>query len=274
MDQAQYDLHAEIEDRHWWFAGRRTIVKRIVERVVPPRSDALVIDVGCGTGANVAALAQSYRCLGMDESAQAIDHARSRFPTVEYVCESDVKARADRFAGASVVLLMDVLEHVQDDLALLSEVLALLRPGAHVLITVPADDSLWSIHDESFGHWRRYDLERLRATWTGLNVDERLLSYYNARLFPVIKAVRTVGRWRGRPAGMAGTDFSLPPAPVNRWLERLFAGEVRALEQSVDSGTIAAKHGASLIAVLRRREGEIAPRRKPAHLGPDHRRTA
>src|SRR5450631_4625860 len=113
MDEAQYDLHAEIEERHWWFAGRRTIVKRLLEKIVPPRPDALVIDVGCGTGANVAALAQSYRCLGLDESSQAIAHARARFPNVEYVCEAGVGARADRFASASAVLLMDVLEHVE-----------------------------------------------------------------------------------------------------------------------------------------------------------------
>ena len=271
MHEAQYDLHAEIEDRHWWFAGRRAIVKRLLERVVPPRSDALIIDVGCGTGANLAALAASYRCLGIDESAQAIDHARTRFPKVEFVCQGGVADGADRFSGASAVLLMDVLEHVEDDVSMLSQVLAPLQPGTNVIITVPADESLWSIHDESFGHWRRYDLDRLRATWAGLPVEERLVSYYNARLFPVIKAVRTLSRWRGRPAGRAGTDFAMPPKPFNGWLEQVFAGEARALEQGVDSGAVAAKRGASLIAILRRSAGEIAPRQKPAHLGGDRR---
>jgi SAM-dependent methyltransferase len=269
MNEAQYDLHAEIEDRHWWFAGRRAIVRRLLERVVPPRPDALVIDVGCGTGANVAALSPAYRCLGLDESSQAIEHARARFSAVEYVCEAGVGARPDRFAGASAVLLMDVLEHVQDDFALLSQVLALMQPGAHLLITVPADSSLWSQHDESFGHWRRYDADRLRATWRGLPVEERLLSYYNARLFPIVKLVRAVSKRRHRAAGAAGTDFTMPPSPVNWALERFFAGEGRALERSIDRGAETYRHGASLIAILRRSEGELAIRSKPDGLPAD-----
>jgi SAM-dependent methyltransferase len=271
MNEAQYDLHAEIEDRHWWFAGRRAIVKRLLEHVVPPRLDSLVIDVGCGTGANVAALAPSYRCLGLDESSQAIDHARARFSAVEYVCEAGVGARADRFAAASAVLLMDVLEHVEDDFSLLSQVLGLLQPGAHVLITVPADATLWTEHDVSFGHWRRYDAERLRATWRGLAVEERLLSYYNARLFPVIKVVRTITKRRHRAAGAAGTDFSMPPALINRGLERFFAGEGGALERDIDRGSMTYSRGASLIAILRRTEGPVAVRSKPTGLTADMR---
>ena len=269
MQEAQFDLHAEIEDRHWWFAGRRAIVKRLLEKVVPPDPKALVIDVGCGTGANVAALGGSYQCLGLDQSSHAIDLARSRFAGIEYACHADVSASADRFASASAVLLMDVLEHVQDDFSLLSQVLSLLRPGAHVLITVPADPSLWSVHDESFGHWRRYEAERLRATWRGLAVEERLLSHYNSRLFPVIKLVRTIGRKRARASGAAGTDFTMPPGPLNGWLERFFAGEGNALERRIDEGGAGHARGASLIAILRRSDGQLLPRTKPQGLPVD-----
>src|SRR6185295_18262105 len=97
MLDPQYELHAEIEDRHWWFVGRRAIVKRLLARVVPPQSDALVLDVGCGTGANIAALSGSYRCVGMDESPRAIELARARHTNVEYVCEADVRARREQF---------------------------------------------------------------------------------------------------------------------------------------------------------------------------------
>jgi SAM-dependent methyltransferase len=271
MNDAQYDLHAEIEDRHWWFAGRRAIVRRLLERVVPPGPDALVIDVGCGTGANIAALASSYRCLGLDESPQAIEHARARFAGVEYLCEAGVGAQAERFAAASAVMVMDVLEHVEDDFSLVSQVLALLRPGAHLLITVPADPSLWTQHDESFGHWRRYDVERLRATWRGLAAEERVLSYFNARLFPVVKVVRTLAQLRRRAAGAAGTDFIMPPAPINRALERLFAGEASPLERDLDRGRQTYGHGSSLIAILRRTAGTVEVRQKPPGLAPDRR---
>ncbi len=271
MREAQYELHADIEERHWWFLGRRTIVRRLLERVVPPRQGALVIDVGCGTGANLAALSSSYRCLGLDESERAIDLARARFAGVEFAQETNVASRVGAFETASAVLLMDVLEHVEDDFWLLSEILALLSPGAHVLITVPADPSLWSEHDESFGHFRRYDDERLRATWRGLAVEERLLSPYNARLYPVIKAVRAMSQFRRAASGRSSTDFTLPIGPINRWLERLFAGEATALEKSLDRGARAHARGASLVAVLRRGEGPLVPRAKPPGVAPDRR---
>jgi SAM-dependent methyltransferase len=268
MRDAQYELHAEIEDRHWWFVGRRAIVKRLLARVVPPRPDALVVDVGCGTGANIAGFSGAYRCMGMDESARAIELARARYTGVEYMCAADLRAHREQLQAASAVLLMDVLEHVEDDFAMLSDLLSVLRPGAHLLITVPADPTLWTVHDESFGHWRRYEIDRLRATWSGLPVDERLLSPYNARLYPIIKAVRTVSKLRQRPAGKAGTDFTMPPAPMNWMLERFFAGEGAALERHIDRNTAPHARGASLVAILRRREGDIQPRQRPPGLSP------
>jgi hypothetical protein len=167
------------------------------------------------------------------------------------------------------VLLMDVLEHVEDDFAMLSQVLSFLRPGAQVLITVPADPSLWTMHDESFGHWRRYDMDRLRATWDGLAVDQRLLSAYNARLYPIIKSVRAVSKLRHRAAGAAGTDFTMPPSLVNGWLERLFAGEANALAKHIDRSDPAHRRGASLVAILRRRDDAVPVRRKPSGIAPD-----
>ena len=270
MHDEQYALHAELEDRHWWFAGRRTIVRRLLVRVVPTGPGAVVVDVGCGTGAMAASLSPPYACVGLDDSPEAIAHAQARFPGVEYARESDVGARAPLFATASAVLLMDVLEHVEDDFRLLSEILSLIPPGAHVLVTVPANPALWTVHDESFGHWRRYDAERLRATWQGLPVDERLLSCFNARLYPIIRSVRAITKHRASAAGAAGTDLAMPPAIANRWLERFFAGEATALERAIDrGGPPAYAHGASLIAILRRRADPIAPRAKPAGLPPD-----
>lgn len=269
MQAEQYDLHADIETRHWWFAARRRIVKTLVERLAPPSKDTVVIDVGCGTGANVAALAESYACRGMDASSAAIEHAQQRFPTVEFACEADFARRADWLGEAHVVLLMDVLEHVEDDFLFLSRLLAPLAPGTQVVITVPADPRLWTPHDESFGHWRRYELERLAATWRGLAVKQRLLSGYNARLYPVIRAVRAITSARGKAAGRAGTDFAMPPAFANRWLESVFAGECAALLKTLDRERIAYRHGASLIAVLEREPGAIAERARPASIPRD-----
>ena len=140
MEAEQHNLHAEIEARHWWFTGRRRIVCNLVRGVL--QSGARVLDVGCGTGANLAALAREFSCLGVDASSQAIDLARSRFPGVTYRHVPEIGETASLAAEMDCVLLMDVLEHVEDDFHLLSSLLSPLRPGAHALITVPVTTGL------------------------------------------------------------------------------------------------------------------------------------
>jgi SAM-dependent methyltransferase len=197
-----------------------------VRQVVHPRSGALVVDVGCGTGANLASLMAEYRCLGIDSSLEAVDLARRRFPEIRFICGFAPDGLGNAAEEASVFLLMDVLEHVEDDFAMLSR-LASSRPGAHVLITVPANESLWSEHDVSFGHYRRYDQTRLEAVWSGLPVTPRLVSHINCRLYPAVRALRALSRVRGHSSGAAATDVMLPPPPVNRMLQRIFGGEAQ-----------------------------------------------
>jgi len=152
---------------------------------------------------------------------------------------------------------MDVLEHVEDDVAMLSAQVAALKHGGIFLITVPANMQLWSQHDESFGHHRRYESDSLRAVWQGLPVRERLLSYFNSRLYPVVRAVRLLSNLRGRSWGRAGTDVSLPPGPVNRLLEGIFAGEATRLTALAgDEHRRGYGRDVSLIAVIERLNDE------------------
>ena len=161
MQTEQFQLHATYEERHWWFVARRQIVRRLVAAVLPPGRDSLILDVGCGTGANIADLASAYPCIGIDTSAEAIELARGRFPGVQFqvgVAPEDVGPAMQQ---VHLVTLMDVMEHVPDDFLLLSRLVAASSPGTHFLVTVPADNALWGSHDESFGHYRRYDRARL-----------------------------------------------------------------------------------------------------------------
>ncbi len=270
MQSEQFQLHAEIEQRHWWFVARRRIVRRLIAQVLPPSADATVVDVGCGTGANIAALADRYDCVGIDTSAEAIELAKKRFPKVRFMTGNAPADLGELAASAKLFVMTDVLEHVGDDFALLSELLAAASPGAHFLLTVPADESLWSEHDESFGHYRRYDRERFEQVWAGLPVSTLLTSYFNSRLCPMIRLIRAKNRRRGHAAGKAGTDFWVPARPINRLLEALFAGEARRLISVLNGNRRAYSSGASLIAILRRDEGPIEIRTKPDGLPPDH----
>jgi SAM-dependent methyltransferase len=270
MKSAQFQLNAQVEDSHWWFTGRRRIMRELIRHVLPPSERPTIVDVGCGTGANIASMVAEYDAVGIDPSREAIELARSRFPIPRFVCGRAPRDLGEIMRDARVVMLMDVLEHVPDDFAMLSEILAASRPGTHVLITVPANVSLWSEHDESHGHYRRYDADRLRRLWAGLPVTTRLLSYFNSRLYPIVGAVRAWSRRRGRAAGLAGTDLRLPWRPVNRALERILAGEGRVLVELLNGR----RHqgyatGVSLVALLRRDEGNIVPRSRPGDEVPD-----
>lgn len=270
MQSAQFQLHADVEQQHWWFVARRRIMRRLASQVLPPSPQHTVLDVGCGTGANIAELSADYTCLGIDTSAEAIEFARQRFPRVEFLVGRAPEDLGQRMQQVRLLLLMDVLEHVPDDFAMLSELLAATVPGTLVLLTVPADESLWSPHDESFGHYRRYDRARLERLWSDLPVRTRLISYFNARTYPLVRAVRAVNRIRGRAAGRAGTDFWVPAAPWNRLLTSFFFGEVRVLE-----GVLSGRrrrgyaHGTSLVAILERRTGPLGARPRPADVAPD-----
>ncbi|PIP65273.1 hypothetical protein COW95_02710 [Candidatus Peregrinibacteria bacterium CG22_combo_CG10-13_8_21_14_all_49_11] len=251
MQEAQFALHEEIEERHWWFLGRRHILRQMVRAFVPPSCDTVVIDVGCGTGGNIGVLAHAYTTVGIDPSSQAITAAKKRFPKTEFICGYAPQDLGDRMKTANLILLNDVLEHIKDDRAFLVSLISALFPGAGVLITVPADMSLWSQHDESFGHYRRYSHATLAKLWEGLPVTVRLLSSCNTRFYPLIKCVRSVNRYRGHALGAAGTDFHIPPPFMNRILARMFAGEAKHLLALLRGAPVQRKErGASIIALL------------------------
>ena len=212
MQTAHFELHADIEERHWWFVGRRRILRAVVAKLLPPSRSTTVIDVGCGTGANLAYLAQRIprhwnRHLGRRDPAGSKAIHRREF--IEGYAPEDLGKRVD---DARLITCMDVLEHVPDDFALFSSLVAALKPGAFLLITVPAEPRLWNRHDESYGHYRRYEARRLAQIWEGLPVEPLLVSHFNSRLYPVVKAVRAVNRWRGSDRVVGAT------API--WLCR------------------------------------------------------
>ncbi len=271
MQSAQFQLHAEIEQRHWWFVARREILTAVIHAVLPPSPDTTIIDVGCGTGANLATLADAYECIGIDSSSDAIELAKARFPQVAFMQGFAPRDLGPAIERARMILLTDVLEHVADDFELFSSLLAAAPIGTYFLITVPAELSLWSEHDRAFGHYRRYDVERFRRIWRGYSVSERFVSPFNSRLYPVVKAIRTYNHWRGRVGGMAGTDFRLPAPLANYALTRCFAGERHRLARMAIGEPLRPRHhGVSLMALLRREAGPAAARSKPGDVASDH----
>src|SRR5262249_18569449 len=115
-----------------------------------------------------------------------------------------------------------------------------------------------------------YDAARLRRLWAGLPVTTHLLSHFNARLYPIAGLVRSWSRWRGRATGRAGTDVSVPIAPINAAPRAIFAGGSRVLVDLLHRRRPrGSPRGLSLVALPRRDGGEIAGGGRPADVEPD-----
>lgn len=253
MRHEVYSYHRDVEDAHWWFVGRRRILKPLIDHCMAGHGGDQIVDVGCGTGGTVAALSRQYDCIGLDHSEPAIAMARQKYPSCRFEC-GDLAERLHALAGRTALFtLMDVLEHIDDDRAFLATVVAAARPGSHILITVPAHRSLWSEHDVAADHKRRYEEDDLRRAWQGLDVTPRLMSFFNARLYPAIWCARQLGRHVGLFSGRGGRDLAIPAAPINALLTRVFSGERDRIGDLLDNPSARPyAWGSSLVAVLRK----------------------
>lgn len=253
MTPEQFELHARIEDIHWWFVGRKHIVSTLVQATVFDEGEKILIDLGCGTGGNVGVFQDKFNCIGVDISEYAIHFAKKRFPNVNFICGTFGKTLCPIFEKADIVLLLDVLEHIENDSQFLRNLIINMKQGAYLLMTVPSDMSLWSPQDEFLGHFRRYSFKELLAMFTELPVSIKLLSYYNSLLYPIVKAVRMVTNLRGRTWGKAGTDLSIPPWPINTFLTKIFASESKCLLKRIDHPSMPLfPFGVSLISILKK----------------------
>ena len=153
---------------------------------------------------------------------------------------------------------MDVLEYIENNKMFMRDLIRALHSGGKVLITVPAKKILWSQHDEIAHHYRRYELDEFKNLWAGLNVKPICLSYFNSRLYPLIRLVRFLGNRLKLTWGKNKTNFALPPMFINRFLIAIFAGEAkRILKVMMTNAAKPYAVGASIIAVLEKADNVI-----------------
>lgn len=252
MDPGLSKLTSRLEDEHWWFTARAEILASVCCRLVS--SPARVVEVGSGTGNILGRLPADWDRVGVDPSAEAVAIATSRFPDLRSTVGTAPGDVLTDLSAADLVLLCDVLEHIERDADTLEAVLREVPASTKVLITVPAWMDLWSSHDEDHGHFRRYDRALLESLWKNLPVRTVLVSALNWRLYPLVRLFRSgrLGTLRGR--GWGGSDLFLPPRPVNAALRRVFLSERGPLLAALEgSRPPVLRRGVSWIAVLEKR---------------------
>lgn len=240
MDSHMYAQMAELEKNHWWFVGRRAVVFDVLRRA---RVSGKLLDVGLGTGFNARAFERmGFSVEGLDPAPEAVAFAKDIVPNVPVFAAPFPSAKVPS-ATYDVVMLLDVLEHLEDDVAGARDVARVLKPGGMAIITVPAFRFLWTKHDESAHHFRRYRKKELCRVLEGAGLELVFVSYYNFFLFPLIAFVRMLTKVLGREGG---SDFDKTPHFLNRLLGWFFGVERFLLR------FFRFPFGVSLIAVIRK----------------------
>ena len=217
MDRRVYDRMAEHDSTHWWYRARRDILADYLTREGGLPKDARILEIGCGTGHNLPMLAGfgTVDAIEIDPAAREIAGRRLGRP----VGDAPLPALTDVPRGAyDLIAVLDVVEHIEDDVAALSAMRDCLAPGGKILITVPAHQWMWSAHDVVNHHHRRYSKRTLEHAIRAAGLRPRKLGYFNSLLFPLAAGARVAGRLTGRD----DSDDSPPAAPLNALFERIF----------------------------------------------------
>jgi SAM-dependent methyltransferase len=239
MDQPEFEAMLALDERHWWYRGRRRMLGALLERIeVPP--GARVLDAGCGSGRTLDELARYGRPHGLELNPAGLAAARARGHEVE---QAPVERIPYDDASFGLVTCLDVIEHTDDDVAALRELRRVARAGARLVVSVPAHPRLWSRHDEVNGHRRRYTRRTLRAAaeTAGWRV-ERMTGFNVAYLAPAALVRMT----RRETDEAAGSDLELTPSSLDALLELPLRLEAALVRRGVDLPP-----GLSLLAVLR-----------------------
>lgn len=241
MDEDIYENLYENEMGHWWFAARRTISRTVLKRFVHA-PQAQVLEVGCGSGGNLAMLSEFGPVVGVEMNEKARIRAESR--GIAKVMDGYLPDHMPAFPPQTLITAFDVVEHVKQDDAALLALYNQLAPGGILMITVPALPWMWSEHDVRHHHFRRYTRKQLQQKLEAAGFRIEQLSYINTVLSPLIIAVRLLSKILKRHT--ASVD-NTPHPLLNTILYHLFACERFALAKEINLPI-----GISLLAVARR----------------------
>lgn len=220
MERVVYRQMAELDQRHWWYRARREVLAALIRREARPPANGRILEIGCGTGHNLAMLSGfgDVDALELDDEARALAEQR--------LGRSVMTAPLPELAGVAnrsydLIGAFDVIEHIDDDRAAIASIAAKLKVGGKLVVTVPAHRWMWSAHDVVNHHKRRYSKRALKALIEQSPLKLGRIGYFNSLLFPLAVVERLASKLRGKE----DADLTLPAAPLNTALERAFAAE-------------------------------------------------
>lgn len=245
MQSHHYPILYQVEETHWWYLGRRRIIQSLVEKICATlnKANPRILDVGCGTGANLKMLASFGIAEGVDISPQAVDFCRER--GLDSVKLGAIEQLPYEDGSVDLVTALDVVEHLDDDVGGLREMRRVLRRDGRLLLFVPAFMFLWGVQDDVSNHRRRYTLPSLLKAVKAAGFSVEWASYANISFFVPVLLVRSVMRWLGL---RAATEYGINISLMNGPFSSLFAAERFVLKR----GSL--PFGVSAVCIARRLE--------------------
>jgi SAM-dependent methyltransferase len=220
MDRQVFDLMQQTDESHWWFVARRNVLRSLVQRKLQLPDHARILDAGAGTGANLKMLQEFGEVSAFEHDDAARDFAtrRSGLAVAAGTLPDFVPFEGQKF---DLITLLDVLEHLEDDVAALQSLNELIRNDGAILMTVPAIPWLWSNHDLLHHHKRRYAKAALLAAIARAGLKCTDAGYFNSVLLPLAVGQRLISKAVGRDRELDAQ----PPRLLNRALEKAFSAE-------------------------------------------------
>ncbi len=208
----------DVDDHHWWYRGRRAVIRAELDRLPLP-ADARVLDAGCGSGRTLEELQRYGEVCGIELDPDAAQIARSRGRGE--VLTGRLEQLPWQAHAFDLITCLDVIEHTPDDRLTLRELRRVCKPGGWLLVTVPAYQALWSLHDQANHHFRRYSRGTLRGAALGAGWRVRRMTSFNSLLLAPAAVVRIAQRRRRLDGSSRYTpELRLGPAWLNSVLER------------------------------------------------------
>lgn len=217
MDAKYGEAYRELFEKHWWWRSRSELIVDKLRHLRPAAGWGQILDVGCGDALFFDRLAEFGEVEGVEPSAELVNPNNSHRNRI-YVCPFDANFRPNK--QYSLILMLDVLEHLEDPVGALRHAQELLAPEGTLMITVPAFMALWTNHDVLNHHRTRYTKKSFRdvAQRSGLGILEA--RYYYHWTFPAKLGTRVVEQvFRAEPEAP-----KIPPNWLNQglfWLSRL-----------------------------------------------------
>jgi len=226
MHEIVYHSNYKLEESYWWFVARNNIIFSLIDHYTNIHHGSNILDVGCGTGAFAKILAEKYHVLCLDTSPLALDYCKKRGLTELF--EMPLQSFPNDQHEVSAITMLDVIEHIEDDKDIIETAYEILPKGGYLISTVPAYQWLWSKHDVTHMHYRRYTRKNFNHLITNTGFDIVFSSYFNSLLFPAGAVDRLIRM-------IMPEQENLPPVnPVsnftNKFLMNCFLIEKRLLK--------------------------------------------